>query len=114
MFEGGDPYNWGDFYATQLTEHQTPFGPIQHLVIRRHDGQPIHADWDTLQAIKNDILGADTLAVEIFPPDSRVIDEANWRHLWTLPASLPFGLHPLDKKQPGLIDSQTGPPSSLP
>ncbi len=97
----GQPVNpdcgWGQTYTTQLLETSTAAGPVQHLIIRRHDNGEIIANWTTIQQIKDDILGPDTLAVEVYPPEARTIDEANCRHLWTLTRPLPFGLHPADK-----------------
>jgi len=95
-----DPnWDWSSIYTVQTLETFTPLGPILHLKIRRHDENEITAPWQTLQRIKNDILGPDILAIEIYPTDARTINEANYRHLWTLPPtlSLPFGLHPLDR-----------------
>lgn len=37
--------------------------------------------WETLQAIKTKILG-DVMAIEIFPPNSEVVNLKNTRHLW--------------------------------
>lgn len=65
-----------------------PHGRIWHLIIKRHDGKSIKVSWDVLQEIKNDVLGEDALAVEIFPASSEVVDEANWRHLWEMPAGI--------------------------
>jgi hypothetical protein len=44
--------------------------------------------------VKNELLGEDALAVEMYPPAPDVVDEANIRHLWEVPPDLlPFGLH---------------------
>lgn len=80
--------NWGNTYQTQTIEVMTPYGWIRHLIIKRHDGKSIKVSWDVLQEIKNDVLGEDALAVEIFPASSEVADEANWRHLWEMPAGI--------------------------
>ena len=47
--------------------------------------------WEELQAIKNAVGFADRTAVEIFPPESDVINVANMRHLWITEQSLSFG-----------------------
>ena len=47
--------------------------------------------WDELQRIKSEIGYGDRWAVEIFPPDDKVINVANLRHLWLLPSSPDFG-----------------------
>jgi hypothetical protein len=51
------------------------------------------AGWDTLQAIKNDVVGTDRYAVEVFPDTSALVNEENMRHLWVFPAGerLPLG-----------------------
>jgi hypothetical protein len=67
---------------------------IDHLIIRRHDGG-VDFPWAHLQRIKDELLGAERVAVEVFPPRSQLVDDANCRHLWVLPDgfALPFGLH---------------------
>jgi hypothetical protein len=63
------------------------------LRIWRHDNQPIRTGWDTLQSIKNEMLGEDVLAIEVFPPEDCKIDEVNCRHLWLIPEGiLPTGM----------------------
>lgn len=48
--------------------------------------------WDDLQRVKAEAGYADREAVEVYPPDSDVVNVANMRHLWVLPAGarLPF------------------------
>ncbi len=46
-----------------------------------HDGG---VTWDTLQDIKNDFLGPDAVAIEIYPPARDVLNMAPIRHLWQL------------------------------
>lgn len=53
-----------------------------HVRIRRHDGAPIRCGWDFLQIFKNEALGEEACAVEVFPPQSELVDEENIRHLW--------------------------------
>lgn len=43
--------------------------------------------WDDLQRLKAEAGYSDWYAVEVFPPDDKVINEQNMRHLWLLPAS---------------------------
>ena len=45
--------------------------------------------WDDLQKVKSAVGYGDWQAVEIYPPDSDVIYDANVRHLWLMH-------HPLD------------------
>jgi hypothetical protein len=41
--------------------------------------------WDDLQDIKRGVGLADRFAVEIYPEDEQIINEANMRHLWVFP-----------------------------
>ena len=47
--------------------------------------------WDELQQVKREIGLSDHWAVEVFPPDSEVVNVANMRHLWLLPDAPDFG-----------------------
>ncbi len=67
--------------------------PMIHLSIKSLDRRPIH-DWRDLQRIKNELLGPEYEAVELYPRASRVVDLANQYHLYAFadPALLfPFG-----------------------
>ena len=52
-----------------------------HLSIKRIDREPVH-DWRDLWQIKNMLVGLECEAVELYPADSRLVDEANQYHLW--------------------------------
>jgi hypothetical protein len=61
---------------------QDPEHPVLiHLSIHDHDRTASH-DWRDLQRIKNDICGPEAEAIEIYPAESRLIDNANEFHLW--------------------------------
>ena len=47
--------------------------------------------WDELQRLKAECGRGEKFAVEIFPADRDVVNVANMRHLWIMPAPLPFG-----------------------
>ena len=47
--------------------------------------------WNELQAIKRAIGRGDLYAVEIYPRDRDIMNVANMRHLWMLPAPLRIG-----------------------
>lgn len=87
--------NWSLHHTAQVLEVLTPWGFVRHLKIWRDDHKPIVAEWSVIQEIKNDMLGEDAYAVEVYPQTSNVVDEANYRHLWEIPADHipPFGLH---------------------
>lgn len=47
-------------------------------------------DWQALQEIKNAIGFGHLDAVEVYPKNSDIVNDANMRHLWVLPEPLPF------------------------
>jgi len=67
--------------------------PLIHACVRRHDRKPC-TDWNHLQQIKNELIGAEHEAVELFPAESRLINITNECHLWAHPKAgfcFPFG-----------------------
>jgi hypothetical protein len=73
--------------------HETDIGRIERLLVRRNDAQPVRS-WADLQRIKDELIGPERTAVEVYPPASELVDDANCYHLWALPpgAALPFSL----------------------
>lgn len=63
------------------------------LSIKRRDKDWLR-DWRDLQRIKNEILGPEWEAVELFPAESRLVDSSNQYWLWCLPPPhrFPFGM----------------------
>lgn len=55
---------------------------LGHLAVT-HDGT---ITWDQLQAIKNLVWGADARAIEVYPAQPSVVNNAPMRHLWRLGA----------------------------
>jgi hypothetical protein len=80
-------------YSCQLYRRQTEWGEVTHIAIRRHDGGT-SIPWADKQRIKDDLVGPERLAIEVFPPRDELDDAANMYHLWVLPAGfeLPFRL----------------------
>ena len=66
-----------DLYFVQVF----PKPPFFQLNIRRRDGEECK-DWRHFQQIKNEILGPQYEAVELFPAEDRLIDTGNEYHLW--------------------------------
>jgi hypothetical protein len=67
--------------------------PLIHACIKRLDGRPC-TDWNHLQQIKNELIGPEHEAVDLFPAESRLINLTNEFHLWAHPTSgfrFPFG-----------------------
>lgn len=53
-----------------------------HLSVKRHDQKPLRAHWADMQRIKNELLGPNCEAIELYPAEGRVVDTANQYHLW--------------------------------
>jgi hypothetical protein len=63
-------------------------------MVQRHDDTPIRNHWRELQNIKNALFGPESTAIEIYPPQSKLTDEANIYWLWVLPdGAIPTPLH---------------------
>jgi len=93
--------------------------PLIHLCIRRHDGRPCK-DWNHMQQIKTEIVGAEHEGVELFPAESRLINVSNEFHLWVHPKSgyrFPFGFSwtrfVMDQMQIDRTSSGCGTPREL-
>jgi hypothetical protein len=71
-----------DTYVVRaLYNHSNEVGLI---CVRRRDWKPC-SDWRDKQAIKNQIVGPEWEAAELYPAESRVQDQGNWYHLWVMP-----------------------------
>jgi hypothetical protein len=57
--------------------------PVVWLSIKRIDKEACH-DWRDFQEIKNQLVGPECEAVELYPAESRVVDTANQYHLWVV------------------------------
>ena len=55
-----------------------------HLKIRRIDRKVIR-NWQDFQRIKNELVGPEHEAVELYPAESRLMNSLNQYHLWVLP-----------------------------
>lgn len=58
-----------------------PMTQVIHLSIKRNDKEAIH-DWRHFQRIKNMIVDPEAEAVELYPAESRLVDNANQYHLF--------------------------------
>lgn len=98
FFDGTDWFNiWKNSRYTVMTRVIKPSNPanpeLVHLSIKRNDRRPI-VNWRDLQKIKNDLVGPECEAVQIFPAESRMVDTSNQYHLWCLKdptLRIPFG-----------------------
>jgi hypothetical protein len=67
-------------------------GGVTVLTIRREDRRPV-TDWRDVQWIKNQLLGPEIEAVQVFPAESRLVDTSNQFYLYAFPEGyrIPFG-----------------------
>lgn len=76
-----------------VTEISTPYGMLRQLKVCRRDGDD-GISWDQLQSLKDEHLGLEVWAVEVYPPHDEVVDDMNCRHLFEIPAHfIPRNLH---------------------
>ncbi|MEM0953330.1 MAG: hypothetical protein AAGI24_04240 [Pseudomonadota bacterium] len=80
--------------ADQLVHVPELKGRCTYISIRnaeRSNDRP----WEDFQAIKNQLCGEDSEAIELYPAQSRVVNEANQYHLIVFPPGhkLPFGFY---------------------
>lgn len=67
--------------------------PFIHLNVHRRDGTPCK-QWRHFQQIKNELVGPEFEAVELYPAESRLVDTGHEYHLWVYAESsfrFPFG-----------------------
>ncbi|MGG5368386.1 DUF7694 domain-containing protein [Enterococcus sp. DIV0240a] len=85
-------YTDGNFAVLVRTVETEKYGPVLHAAIRNVENTDI--PWCEKQRIKNELFGTEREAIEFFPRESELIDEANMYHLWVFPPGeqLPFGL----------------------
>jgi hypothetical protein len=77
--EAGTELWRNDLYQVQVRRHDEGF---VHINIRRIDGRADLRDWRHFQQIKNEILGPECEAIELYPAESRKWDASNKFHLF--------------------------------
>jgi len=88
-----------DFWIVQVCFFSCALGEMVHLMIRSvaeaGRGTGLEPSWQDLQRIKNELVGVDAEAVQVYPRQGDVMDQVDMYHLFVLPPqwSLPFGLH---------------------
>jgi hypothetical protein len=68
-----------ELYQVQKRVHDSG---LVHLNIRRRDGAPVIRDWRHFQLIKNQLIGEECEAVELYPAESRKVDTSNKYHIY--------------------------------
>lgn len=70
----------------------TKIAPGLHLSIKRNDRGTVGKErFRDFQRIKNELVGPEWEAVELYPAESRLVDSANQYHLWCQPFRFHFG-----------------------
>jgi len=72
-----------ELWANSIYQVAVRRGPDSavHLSIKRTDNAPVR-DWRDLQRIKDELIGPECEAMELYPARSRLVDSANQFHLW--------------------------------
>ena len=73
--------------ADYLVNQKDWKGQITYLSIKRRDKKSCH-DWRHFQTIKNELVGKDCEAIELYPNENRLLDTANQYHLFCLPKGI--------------------------
>lgn len=81
--EDGDPIYANNRYVVIVHPLKGPdvWPDMVHLSIRHVERLAVH-DWRDFQRIKNELVGEECEAVELYPAESRLVDSANQYHLW--------------------------------
>ena len=79
-------------YQVTVYRYDTAWGELTWLAIVNRDRSARH-DWRDFQRIKNELLGPEIEAFEIYPAESRLVDTNNQFHLFCLPMgrTIPVG-----------------------
>ena len=82
------------FVIRKIEDRHDGLGTSWHLSIRRQDRQPVGEEhFRDFQRIKNELLGPDAYAFEIYPSEDNLADTSNQYHLHAFDdlRALPFG-----------------------
>jgi hypothetical protein len=92
-FEEVRPGEWTNgYYFVAAEVIETEWGRVTHLRTMNCAGGDV--PWADKMEIKNKIVGADKLAIEVYPPMADLMPTCGTYHLWVLnDITLPFGLH---------------------
>lgn len=87
---GGSPGSWthlvrkvhrnGWIAVLERPINNTPLGPVTHLAIRTATNAEL--TWSELQRLKNELMGEDRMAIQVYPRQADLIDAADMYHLW--------------------------------
>lgn len=88
VYPGGIPDGfrvevWANDVYEATVEHNLTTG-WAYITLKRYDRHAVR-DWRHLQSIKNEVVGPEREAFELFPAESRLMDTSNQYHLWVFP-----------------------------
>lgn len=91
----GFDYSFANSRYQVVVSFEYPDGwpPMAHLSIKAHDKRCAR-DWRDMQRIKNELCGPEAEGVELYPAESRLMDEANQFHIFVIhpdAGTFPFG-----------------------
>ena len=71
-------------YVVMINDNaMTTHGPAIRAMIQRHDDMPV--SWAEKQAVKNEIFGNESVAIEYYPAEKNLINHHNIYWLWIWP-----------------------------
>lgn len=98
-----DEFWLSDVYTVTVRRHKVDpvfgsKGGMIQLGISAVDGSAKH-DWRDFQAIKNQLVGPECEAFELYPAESRLVDPSNYYALWCFPSVNMIRLGSLERKR---------------
>ncbi len=90
-------YNNHTYSVQVFAVVESRLGLVTPLGIRRHD-QGLNFPWYDLQRIKNEVTDPERAAIEVFPAESDLVDDANMRWMWVLESGVKFKFNPTGKR----------------
>lgn len=64
---------------------KTSNGEAIMAMIQKHDDTPIRNHWRQIQRIKNEVFGEETVAIEYYPAQSKLVDDHYIYWIWIYP-----------------------------
>jgi len=85
---GADETYWqNSFYTVVKSLLESEEDGAVHLSIRQNQRKAVR-DWRHFQRIKNELVGPEREGIEVFPPESNLVDTANQYHLFVYPEGM--------------------------
>ena len=67
-------------FVCMMRDLDTQWGKVTHLTITGQE----KPNWMQKQNIKNELFGKESIAIEVFPKESELVNNASMYHLWIL------------------------------